>query len=39
MKKESETKTIEDWLRTVDKPLPTKHGDKKRRKAKRRAKQ
>jgi hypothetical protein len=29
MKKESETKTIEEWLRTVDKPLPTKHGSKK----------
>jgi hypothetical protein len=39
MKKESETKAIEEWLRTVDKPLPTKHGSKKRRKAKRRAKQ
>jgi hypothetical protein len=36
MKKESETKVLEEWLRTVDKPLTTK--DKKRRKAKRRGK-
>jgi hypothetical protein len=39
MKKESETKALEEWLRKVDKPLPTKHGDKKRRKTKRRGKQ
>jgi hypothetical protein len=39
MKKESETEAIEKWLKAVDKPLPTKHGSKTRRKAKRRAKQ
>jgi len=29
MKKEAETKAIEEWLRTVDKPLATKKGGKK----------
>ena len=29
MKKESETKVIEEWLRTVDKPLATKKRGKK----------
>jgi len=36
MGEDAETKAIEKWLRTVDKPLATK--DKKRREAKRREK-
>ena len=39
MKKEDETQTIEKWLKALDKPLPTKYGSIKRRKAKRRGKQ
>ena len=39
MDEKAKTKAIEQWLRTLDKPLPTKHGSKKRRKAKRRRKQ
>jgi hypothetical protein len=34
-----ETKALEQWLRKIDKPLPTKHRSKKRHKAKRRGKQ
>ena len=29
MDEEAETKTIEKWLRTVDKPLATKEGENK----------
>jgi len=29
MDEEAETKAIEKWLRTVDKPLATKEGDRK----------
>jgi hypothetical protein len=35
MDEEAETKAIEKWLRIVDKPLETKEGDKKGRRAKR----
>jgi hypothetical protein len=35
MDEETETKAIEKWLRMVDKPLATKEGDKKGRRAKR----
>ncbi len=38
MDEEAETKAIEKWLRMVEKPLETKEGGKKRRRAKRRAK-
>ena len=31
MDKEAETKAIEKWLRTVDKPLAIKEGDKRER--------
>jgi hypothetical protein len=30
MKEEAETKTIEKWLRIIDKPLAKKEGDKRR---------
>ena len=39
MDKEAETKVIEKWLRTVDKLLATKEGDKKNAKRKKRGKQ
>jgi hypothetical protein len=43
MKEEAETKTIEKWLRIMDKPLAKKEGDKRRKRkgrgAKRRGKQ
>ncbi len=38
MDKETETKSIEKWLRMVDKPLETKEGDKRERQKGRRAK-
>ena len=31
MKKESETKALEEWLRTVDKPLTKKEQNKRKR--------
>jgi hypothetical protein len=39
MDEKAETKALEQWVRKLDRPLPTKHGSKRRRKAKRQIKQ